>query len=141
MSPRVALVHDWLTGMRGGEKCLEAMCELYPDATLFTLLHRRGHLSPAIERMEIRTSWIQRLPLWRRTYRHLLPALPSAWPSGKVRGLRGRGGYTVDITWDGGKMRSAVVRADRDGRVRVRIGATVRDYEVKAGTPLELPAR
>jgi glycosyltransferase involved in cell wall biosynthesis len=86
VSPRVALVHDWLTGMRGGEKCLEAMCELFPDATLFTLLHRRGHLSPAIERMEIRTSWIQRVPGWQRLYRHLLPLYPAAIESFDLRG-------------------------------------------------------
>jgi glycosyltransferase involved in cell wall biosynthesis len=78
VSPRVAIVHDWLTGMRGGEKCLEAMCELFPDATLFTLLHRPGHLSPAIERMRIRTSWIQRVPARDRVYRHLLPLYPRA---------------------------------------------------------------
>ena len=45
----VAVVHDWLTGMRGGEKVLEALCELYPDARLYTLYHRRGSVSPAIE--------------------------------------------------------------------------------------------
>ena len=39
---RVALVHDWLTGMRGGEKCLEVLCELFPHADLYTLVHRRG---------------------------------------------------------------------------------------------------
>ena len=86
MSPRVALVHDWLTGMRGGEKCLEAMCELFPDATIFTLLYRRGHLSPTIERMEIRTSWIQRIPGWQRIYRHLLPLYPQAIESFDLSG-------------------------------------------------------
>ena len=49
---RVALVHDWLTGMRGGEKCLEVLCRAFPDATLYTLIHRRGALSPAIEAMD-----------------------------------------------------------------------------------------
>ena len=39
---RVALVHDWLTGMRGGEKCLEVLCRAFPDATLYTLIHRKG---------------------------------------------------------------------------------------------------
>ena len=46
---RVALVHDWLTGMRGGEKVLEAISELVPDAKLFTLLHVPGSVSPALE--------------------------------------------------------------------------------------------
>ena len=47
---KIALIHDWLTGMRGGEKCLEALCELYPDADLFTLIHNPGSVSPTIER-------------------------------------------------------------------------------------------
>ena len=46
---RVAIVHDWLTGMRGGEKVLEALFALYPQAELFTLVHKRGSVSPAIE--------------------------------------------------------------------------------------------
>jgi glycosyltransferase involved in cell wall biosynthesis len=48
---RVALVHDWLTGMRGGERCLEVFCELFPDAPLYTLLHVPGSVSPLIERL------------------------------------------------------------------------------------------
>jgi hypothetical protein len=50
---RVALVHDWLNGMRGGEKCLEVLCEMFPDATLFTLIHEKGRLSKTIEQMQI----------------------------------------------------------------------------------------
>ncbi len=75
---KIALVHDWLTGMRGGEKCLEAFCRRFPDATLHTLLHRPGKLSPAIERMDIRTSFLQRLPGATKHYRHLLPLMPRA---------------------------------------------------------------
>jgi hypothetical protein len=63
---KVALVHDWLTGMRGGEKVLEVLCERYPDAELFTLLHVRGSVSPAIERLKIHTSALQQLPGIRR---------------------------------------------------------------------------
>src|SRR5205807_2507553 len=59
---RVALVHDWLTGMRGGERCLEVFCELFPDADLYTLLHAPGSVSAAIERRRIVTSFVQRLP-------------------------------------------------------------------------------
>jgi glycosyltransferase involved in cell wall biosynthesis len=83
---KTAIVHDWLTGMRGGEKCLEVMCELYPDADLFTLIYRHGHLSPAIERMKIRTSWIQNLPGRQVYYRHLLPLFPSAVESFDLSG-------------------------------------------------------
>ena len=50
---RIALVHDWLNGMRGGEKCLEVLCEMFPDATLFTLIHQEGRLSKTIEKMEV----------------------------------------------------------------------------------------
>ncbi len=75
---RIALIHDWLTGMRGGEKALEVLCELYPDAELFTLLHVPGSVSPTIERRPIHTSFIQRLPRARRLYRHYLPLFPTA---------------------------------------------------------------
>jgi glycosyltransferase involved in cell wall biosynthesis len=75
---RLALVHDWLTGMRGGEKVLDAMLALYPDADLLTLLHVPGSVSPSIERHRIRTSFIQRLPLAPRFYRHYLPLFPAA---------------------------------------------------------------
>ncbi|GGM58710.1 hypothetical protein GCM10011608_49650 [Micromonospora sonchi] len=51
---------------------------------------------------------------------HLLPALPAAWPDGKVKGLRGRGGYTVDVTWSGGQADEVRIRADRDGSVHLR---------------------
>lgn len=78
---KTAIVHDWLTGMRGGEKCLEVFCELFPDADLFTLIYRRGHLTPVIEQMKIHTSWIQRLPGNSLYYRHLLPLFPRALES------------------------------------------------------------
>ena len=75
---RVALVHDWLTGMRGGERCLEALCELYPDADLFTLLHVPGSVTPVIERRRIVTSFIQSLPGAATRYRTYLPLFPAA---------------------------------------------------------------
>jgi glycosyltransferase involved in cell wall biosynthesis len=77
-TPRVALVHDWLTGMRGGERCLEVFCELFPDADLFTLLHVPGSVSPVIERRRIVTSFLQRLPNAATRYRHYLPLFPAA---------------------------------------------------------------
>jgi len=74
----VALVHDWLTGMRGGERCLEVACEIFPDAPLFTLLHVPGSVSPVIERRRIVTSFVQRLPAAEARYRQYLPLFPAA---------------------------------------------------------------
>jgi len=75
---KVALVHDWLTGMRGGEKCLEILCELYPDADLYTLVYIKNQVSKIIERMNIKTSFIQRLPMASKYYRYYLPLFPTA---------------------------------------------------------------
>lgn len=75
---RVAIIHDWLTGMRGGERCLEIFCELFPEADLFTLLHVPGSVSSAIGQMSIRTSFIQRLPFAKKRYRSYLPLFPMA---------------------------------------------------------------
>lgn len=74
---RTALIHDWLTGMRGGEKALEVLCERYPDAELFTLLHMPGSVSPIIEGRTIHTSALQYLPGVRRYYRECLPLFPT----------------------------------------------------------------
>jgi len=72
----VVLIHDWLTGMRGGEKVLEVLCELFPHAPLFTLLHIRGSVSPIIENRAITTSSLQRMPLAAKRYRYYLPLFP-----------------------------------------------------------------
>lgn len=76
--PRVALVHDWLVTMRGAERVLEVFAELLPDAEIFTLVHRKGSLSPALEAKRIHTSFLQRLPFGRTKYRHYLPLMPAA---------------------------------------------------------------
>ena len=73
---RVALVHDWLTGMRGGEKVLEVLCELHPDADIHTLFHRPGSVSGTIERHRIVTSLVQWLPMATQHYRRYLPLFP-----------------------------------------------------------------
>jgi lipopolysaccharide/colanic/teichoic acid biosynthesis glycosyltransferase/glycosyltransferase involved in cell wall biosynthesis len=83
---RVALVHDWLTGMRGGERVLEQMCALFPEADLFTLFHHKGSVSSGIEGMRIRTSFLDRLPAIHRNYRYLLPLYPWAISSLDLNG-------------------------------------------------------
>lgn len=75
---RTAVVHDWLNGMRGGEKVLEEILPLLPNPTLFTLFHSPGSVSPSIERYPIRASFLNHFPFARRHYRHYLPFFPKA---------------------------------------------------------------
>lgn len=83
---RVAIVHDWLNGMRGGEKALEAILELFPEADIFTLLLEREKVSARIGSQRITTSFIQHLPFARSKYRHLLPLFPLAIESFDLTG-------------------------------------------------------
>lgn len=75
---KVALVHDWLNGMRGGEKCLEYFCELFPNAEIFTLHSEPQKISDTIKNHKIYNSFIQKLPLKTNFYRHYLPLFPLA---------------------------------------------------------------
>lgn len=75
---KVALVHDWLTGRRGGEKVLEALAELFPKAPIFTLFHFPQSQAEDIEGRDIRTSFLQRMPFLKRHYRSYLPLYPLA---------------------------------------------------------------
>ena len=83
---KVALLHDWLNGMRGGEKCLEALCELFPQSSIFTLFYEKGKPSQAIARHPIVTSFLQKFPNIFRNYRTYLPFFPKAVESFDLRG-------------------------------------------------------
>lgn len=73
---KVAIVHDWLTGMRGGERVLEVLCELFPDAPIYTLIHHRGAMSPMIEGRKIIQSSLPSWPLAQKHFRVYLPYFP-----------------------------------------------------------------
>ena len=75
---KVALVHDWLTGQRGGEKVLEVLAEIFPKAPIYTLFHFKGSQREDIERRVIRTSFLQDMPFLRKKYRSYLPFFPLA---------------------------------------------------------------
>ncbi len=75
---RVALVHDWLTGMRGGERVLDQLVRLFPQADLYTLIHVPGSTTHEIEARRIEVSPLSRLPGVARYYRALLPLFPWA---------------------------------------------------------------
>lgn len=83
---KVALVHDWLTGLRGGERVLEQLCLLYPGADIFTLVHVPGSAGPIIEGHRITASFLDRMP--KQSYRHYLPLFPTAIESLDLRGYQ-----------------------------------------------------
>lgn len=83
---KVALVHYWLVGMRGGEKVLEQLCEAFPQADIFTHVVDRAALSPALRDREIRTSLISSLPRAGRWYKNYLPLMPLALEQLDLRG-------------------------------------------------------
>ena len=75
---KVAIVHYWLVSMRGGEKVVEALCELFPDADVFTHVYKPTAISATIKKHRIRTTFIQKLPGAIRCYRSYLPLMPIA---------------------------------------------------------------
>jgi glycosyltransferase involved in cell wall biosynthesis len=82
---KVAIVHYWLVGMRGGEKVLECLCELFPDADIFTLVVDRDKLSPTLLKHRITTSFLQKIG-GRRFYQKMLPLMPQALESFDLSG-------------------------------------------------------
>lgn len=80
---KVNLAHDWLTGMRGGEHCLELLCRGFPSAPVHTLICRKDSISDDIRSHPIQTSWLQRVPGIFDYYRYGLPLFPSAISSFK----------------------------------------------------------
>lgn len=83
---KVAIIHYWLVGMRGGEKVIEALCRLYPQADIFTHVYVPEAVSETIRRHNVRTSFIQRLPRARSMYQRYLPLMPLALEQLDLRG-------------------------------------------------------
>ena len=81
---KVVLSHDWLNGMRGGERCLDLICREYPQAQLYTLLFRPELVSDAIRNRQVHVSGLQRVPGFREHYRWFLPLFPMAIESFRV---------------------------------------------------------
>lgn len=83
---RVALIHYWFVTRRGGERVVEALCQLFPQADIFTLVADYDSLSPVVREHKLTTSFLQKLPGSRRWYRHLLPLMPLALEQFDLRG-------------------------------------------------------
>jgi glycosyltransferase involved in cell wall biosynthesis len=103
--PKVALVHYWLVGMRGGEKVFEALCELFPDADIFTLVADRSKLSEKILRHKITTSFLQKIGGVKH-YQKMLPLMPFALESFDLTP------YDLVISSEAGPAKGIVARPD-----------------------------
>src|SRR3989338_590093 len=86
MALKVALSHDWLNGMRGGEKCLEVFCELYPNSPIYTLFCEPGKVSSTIRKHTIIPSKLQAFPKIYSYYRYYLSFFPGAVESFDLEG-------------------------------------------------------
>ncbi|HEX3748387.1 MAG TPA: glycosyltransferase [Bryobacteraceae bacterium] len=100
---RVALVHYWLIGMRGGEKVLEALCRMYPDADIFTLFYDPAKVSDTIRRHRVQASWLNPA---RRLHRSLLPLAPMALESFDLRA------YDLVISSESGPAKGVITHSD-----------------------------
>jgi len=75
---KVAIVHEWLANMGGSEKVVLAFKEIFPDAPIYTTVYNPDKVDPAFHNMDIRTSFIQKLPRGRTAYQSYLPLMPTA---------------------------------------------------------------
>ncbi|MDE8347453.1 MAG: glycosyltransferase family 4 protein, partial [Acidocella sp.] len=103
---KIAIVHYWLVGMRGGEKVVEAMCELYPQADIFTHVYDPVAISETINRHVIRTSFIQKLPGAAKHYGRYLPLMPFALESFDLQA------YDLVISSEAGTAKDVITRPD-----------------------------
>lgn len=103
---RVAIVHYWLVTMRGGEKVLEELCRMYPEADIFTLVCDREKLSPLLKSKRIFTSFLQRIPGARKYYTKLLPLMPFALEEFDLQG------YDLVISSESGPAKAVLTRPD-----------------------------
>ena len=103
---KVAILHYWLVSMRGGEKVVEALCEMFPDAVIFTHVYDPEAVSETIRRHRVVTSFIQKLPAPTRLYKKYLFLMPVALD------LLDLQDYDLVISSEAGPMKGAVTRPD-----------------------------
>jgi len=84
---KVALVHDYLNQMGGAERVVLALHEIFPDAPIYTSIYDPQRVDPAFQKMDIRTSFMQRLPMVTKHHQPYLPIYPFAMESLDLRGF------------------------------------------------------
>jgi glycosyltransferase involved in cell wall biosynthesis len=104
--PRVALIHYWLVGMRGGEKVLEALCRIYPQADIFTHVYDPAAMSDTIRAHRVTETYVGRLPFAKRMYQSYLPLMPGALEALDLTG------YELVISSEAGPAKGVIVPPD-----------------------------
>ncbi|MBQ4133734.1 MAG: glycosyltransferase [Desulfovibrionaceae bacterium] len=103
---KVALVHFWLLGMRGGEQVLEAFCRMFPQADIFTHVYDPDKVSETIRRHKVHTTFINRLPGARKRYQSYFPLMPAALDQLDLSG------YDLVISSESGPAKGVVTAPD-----------------------------
>lgn len=104
--PRVAIIHYWLVGMRGGERVLEQLIQLFPHADIFTHVYVPDAVSAIIRERPVTTSFIQRLPGAAKRYQSYLPLMPMALEALDLRG------YDLVISSEAGPAKGVIAAPD-----------------------------
>lgn len=100
--PRIAIVHYWLIAMRGGERVVERMLKLYPQADIFTHVYDPSKMSKAINSAKVTTTFISSLPFANRAYQYYLPLMPMALEELNLRG------YDIVISSESGPAKGVI---------------------------------
>jgi glycosyltransferase involved in cell wall biosynthesis len=103
---KVAIVHYWLVGMRGGEKVIEALCDMYPQADIFTHVYAPDTISDKIRRHRVIPTFINSLPRAARMYKTYLPLMPLALEQLDLRG------YDLVISSESGPAKGVIPSPD-----------------------------
>lgn len=103
---RVAIVHYWFVGRAGGERVVEALAEMFPQADLFALVADRSTLAPVLQRRQLHTSFLDRLPFARKFYRHLLFLQPLALEQFDLTG------YDLVLSSESGPAKGVITSSD-----------------------------
>ena len=77
--PKVAIVHDWLVGYAGGDRVVDAMKHVFPNAVIYTLVYDPKNMPEWFKSYDIRTSWFQKVPFSNKLYKAMLPLMPGAF--------------------------------------------------------------
>jgi glycosyltransferase involved in cell wall biosynthesis len=103
---KIALVHHWLVGMRGGEKIVDCLCDMFPDLDIYTLIYDKSKINDNINSKKIFTSFIQKMPFARKKHQMYLPLMPIAIEQFDLSG------YDIVISIESGIAKGIVTKPE-----------------------------